>query len=418
MANFAAAGATKEFYFAHAERREIVVEHEAVELVLREEQVEALHVFLGAEGKGGESLGFTASEERGAMNAREQADFASDLANLVEGAAIGTATFVKNVVTEDFFAEAFKGALGQRALLVHFFLGLFGNGLDDLFLERVDEVIAFFLEMLVDGLIERKRRDNDLFRLELRVKFLDGGDDFLDLRVAEFEGVGDSFFGDFERAGFHHDDGFFGASDDDVHQTFFLVGDSRIDHQLAVKQAHANASNGLFEREVRAISSGGRAGDGDDVGVILAVRGEHHGYDLSLVAPGFREERAHGAVNQAGGEDFFFGGAAFALEKTTGNFSGGVSIFAVVNGERQEVAVVHLRGHASGSQDNGVAVARGNGAIGLLGDFSSFENQRASTDFNGDLVRRGCNCIFRHGQSFPLARHPSRASSGAYMDGP
>src|SRR5260370_38001336 len=182
MANFAAAGATKEFYFADAERREIVVEHEAVELVLREEQVEALHVFLGAEGKGGESLGFTASEERGAMNAREQADFASDLADLVEGAAIGTAAFVKNVVTEDFFAEAFKGALGERALLVHFFLGLFGNRLDDLFLERIDEVIAFFLgmlfsvdrivepvailflEILVDGLIERKRRVNGLFR--------------------------------------------------------------------------------------------------------------------------------------------------------------------------------------------------------------------------------------------------------------
>src|SRR6266852_8792774 len=156
MANFAAAGATKEFYFADAERREIVVEHEAVELVLREEQVETLHVFLGAEGKGGESLGFTASEERGAVNAREQADFASDLADLVEGAAIGTAASVKNVVTEDIFAEAFKGALGQRALLVHFFLGLFRNGLDDLVLKGVNEVVAFLLGMLfgVQGVVE------------------------------------------------------------------------------------------------------------------------------------------------------------------------------------------------------------------------------------------------------------------------
>src|SRR6266478_919448 len=307
VANFAAAGATKEFYFADAERREIVVEHEAVELVLREEQVEALHVFLGAESKGGESLGFAASKERGTVNAREQADFASDFTNLVESAAIGTAAFVKNVVTEDFFAEAFKGTLGQRALLVHFFLGLFGDGLDDLFLESVDEVIAFFLgmlfgvhrivepvailflEVLVDGLIERKRRDNDLFRLELGVKILDGGDDFLDLRVAEFEGIGNGFFGDFERAGFHHDDGFFGASDDDVHQTFLLVGDSGIDYQLALEQAHADASNGLFEREVRAVGGGGSAGNGDDVGVILAVRGEHHGYDLRFVAPGFGE---------------------------------------------------------------------------------------------------------------------------------
>ncbi len=212
--------------------------------------------------------------------------------------------------------------------------------------------------------------------------------------MAEFEGVGNGFFGNFKRAGFHHDDGFFGAGDDDVHQTLFLVGDSGVDHQLAVQQANANAGDGFLEREIRAVSSGGRAGNGDDIGVILAVRGEHHGYDLSFVAPGFGEERAHRAVNQTGGEDFFFGGAAFALEKTTGNFSGGVSVFAVVNGERQEVAVVHLRGHASSSQDDGVAVARGNGAIGLLGDFSSFENQRASTDFNGDLVRGAGVTVF------------------------
>src|SRR5260370_1129022 len=68
-------------------------------------------------------------------------------------------------------------------------------------------------------------------------------------------------------------------------------------------------------------------------------------------------------------------------------------------------------------QANGAITAR-YGAIGLLGDFAGFENQRASADFDGDLVRCGCNCIFRHEQSFPLARHPSRASSGAYMDGP
>src|SRR5713101_4104328 len=49
MADFAAARATEEFYFADAERREVVVQHEALELVLLEEQVEALHVFLGAQ---------------------------------------------------------------------------------------------------------------------------------------------------------------------------------------------------------------------------------------------------------------------------------------------------------------------------------------------------------------------------------
>src|SRR5438876_6199626 len=48
-------------------------------------------------------------KERGAMNAREQADLASDLANLVEGAAIGTPAGIQDVVAENIFAQAFKG---------------------------------------------------------------------------------------------------------------------------------------------------------------------------------------------------------------------------------------------------------------------------------------------------------------------
>src|SRR5207249_174248 len=148
VADFAAAGATQEFDFADAEWREVVVQHEALELVLLEEQVEALHVFLGAESQSGEGLGFAASEKGGTVDAREQADFAGDQTNRVEGAAVGTAAGVQDVVAEDVFAKPFEGALGEGALLVHLLLGFLGNELDDLFLESVDEVIALFLGML------------------------------------------------------------------------------------------------------------------------------------------------------------------------------------------------------------------------------------------------------------------------------
>src|SRR5438309_1621676 len=106
VADFAAAGAAKELYLTDAEGREVVVQHEALELILREEQVETLHVFLGAKSESGERLGFAASKKRRAVNAGEQADFASDLADLVKGAAVGTAALSENVVTEDVLAEA------------------------------------------------------------------------------------------------------------------------------------------------------------------------------------------------------------------------------------------------------------------------------------------------------------------------
>src|SRR6267378_8685330 len=370
VADFAAAGAAKEFHFTHAERREVVVQHKAFELVLREEQVETLHIFLGAESESGERLGFATSKERGAMNAGKQADFAGDPADLVKGAAIGTAALVENVVTEDALAEAFKSALGESALLVHLLLGLFRDGFEDLFLESVDEVVAFllrmllgvyrvvetvtvfFLEVLVNTFVEGEGRNDDFLGLELRVKVLDSGDDFLDLRVAELESVRDGFFRNFERAGFHHDDGFFRAGDNDIHQAFLLVGDGGIDHQLAVEQSDADAGNGLLKRQVRAIRRSRGAGYGNDIGVVLAVRGEHHGDNLGFIAQGFGEERALGRVNQPGSENFFFRGAAFALEEAAGNFSGGVGVFAVVHSERKKIAVIHRRGHASGGQDD------------------------------------------------------------------
>ena len=87
VADFAASGTAQEFHFADGERREVVVQHEALEGFVLEEQVEALHVFLGAEGERGQRLRFAAGEERRAVHARQQAHFAGDLANLVERAA-------------------------------------------------------------------------------------------------------------------------------------------------------------------------------------------------------------------------------------------------------------------------------------------------------------------------------------------
>ena len=432
MADFAASWATQEFHFADAERREVVVQHEAVELILLEEQVEALHVFLGAERESGESLRFAASEESGTVNAGQQADFAGNMANLVERAAVGTAAGVENVIAEDVFAKAFEGALGERALLVHFLLGLFGDGLDDLFLESINEVVAFvlgmlfgvesivklrailFLQIFVDRFVKWQRLDDDFHRLELRVELLDGSDDFLDLRVAEFESIDDGFFGNFERAGLDHDDGFFGAGDNDVQQALLLFGDSRIGDKLAIEQADADASDGLFKREIGAIGGSGSSGHGDDIGIVVAVRGEHHRDDLCFIAPGFGEQRAHGAVDQARGENFFFRRAAFALEEATGDFSGGIGVFAIVDGQRKKIAVVGRGRHASRGEHDGVTVARGDGAIRLLGNLSSFENEGASPDFHRNLVWCWCVRVFRHKRSFPLA--PAR--TGAFSSCP
>ena len=381
------------------------MQHETIELILLEEQVETLHVFLGAERERGERLRLASREERRAVNAGEQAHLAGTFANLVESAAIGTSAGIQDIVAENIFAKTFKSALGEGALLVHFLLGLFGNGGEDFFLERIHQVVAFFLwmlfgvqrivepvavflfQILVDAFIEGQGLDHDFFRLELAVKLLNGRDNLLNLRVAKFESVNNGFFGNFQRAGFDHDDGFFRAGNDDIQQALLLLSNGRVGDELAIEQTNANAGDGLLKRQIRGIASRRCAGNRDDIGIIVAIGGKHHADNLGFIAPSFGEQRAERAVNQPGSENLFFGRASFALEEAAGNLSCRVGIFAVVHGERKKISIVGYRRHTCRGEHDRIAVARHNGAVGLFGNFSSFENQRPSADFDGDLMR-------------------------------
>ena len=86
------------------------------------------------------------------------------------------------------------------------------------------------------------------------------------------------------------------------------------------------------------IAIAARGGDaGEDVRVVLAVEGEHVQVNLHLVHEPLGEQRAQRAVDQAGGEDFLGGRAAFALHEPAGELAGGGAALAVVDLEREEV---------------------------------------------------------------------------------
>ena len=65
----------------------------------------ALRVVGRAQRRGDQRLGLAAGEERGAMDAGQHADLALDVANLVEGAVVGTDAVVQNLVAEDVLAH-------------------------------------------------------------------------------------------------------------------------------------------------------------------------------------------------------------------------------------------------------------------------------------------------------------------------
>ena len=162
----------------------------------------------------------------------------------------------------------------------------------------------------------------------------------------------------------------------------FCSRDGGIGDELPLEQTDAHRGDGLVERQVGNEGGSRGAGDGDDVGIVLAIGGKHGGDDLRFIAPGFGKQRAHRPVDQARGENFALRRAAFALEESAGNFARGIGVLAVVHGERKKIAIVGLVSMQAVTSTCGVAILRHNGAVGLLGQFAGFERQRTSADFD------------------------------------
>ena len=107
MTDLATAGAAQERHFANRERREVVVQHEAL-LGFAFEGLQPLHVFAGAQRGRDQRLRFAAGEDRRTVGAGQHADFDPDIADLVELAAIGTALLLDHLLAEDLLAQHFE----------------------------------------------------------------------------------------------------------------------------------------------------------------------------------------------------------------------------------------------------------------------------------------------------------------------
>ena len=133
MPNFPPTRPAQWLDFAHAERWEVRKQHEALKRVLFKQQVQPLHVFLGAQRQRRQGLRFSTCEQRRAVDARQQSRLASNFADLVERPAIRAPLGLQHFLAEKLLAQSFKSPLAQFLLV----FVVLGNCLQDLFLKRV-----------------------------------------------------------------------------------------------------------------------------------------------------------------------------------------------------------------------------------------------------------------------------------------
>src|SRR5262249_30183588 len=119
---------------------------------------------------------------------------------------------------------------------------------------------------------------------------------------------------------------------------------------------------------------------GQHVGVVLLVGGEDRGVNLHLVEVVGREERAGGAVDQAGGERFLGAGAGFSFDEPARELARRVGPLAVLDLEREEVAAGVGVAWDGGGEDEGVTESDGGGPVGVLGELTGFEDESLTAE--------------------------------------
>ena len=401
VADLAATWRARALHFTDAERREVVVQQEAL-LPLGHQAIDDLLIVHAAERHDAERLRLAAREQDRSVDAREHADFDRDRADRHMVATVGATaredrlTFAVLDDAADDLAErlaplhlltvraagrgrergrrGFLRGLDRHAALL---LGAWRQRrcaqlLAELRLDRVDEL-----------LIELRRRERSLLAARERTQLFDQRRDVARRLVAELEGFEHDGFGDFLGAGLDHHDRVLAARNREVELVLgrLDVAPERVDDELVVHHTDAAHAERRAMRDGRQRQRCEARDRGDHVRIVLTIGREHLRQDLDLGLVAVWEHRPHAAVDQAATEDLLRRRAAFALEEAAGDHARGRALLAVFDREREEVDVIAGLLALRRREDDRVAVVGDDCAVGLTGHAAGLENQGAAADF-------------------------------------
>lgn len=202
-----------------------------------------------------------------------------------------------------------------------------------------------------------------------------GVDERLDFLAAPVQSLDDYILGQEAGIALHHGQGVARGREKDVQIALGLLLKGGIEHKLAVDPADAPARHRALKGQGRNHQGRRRAGQGQHVGLVLLVGGNHAGQHLDVLVQAFGKERADGPVDEAGNQGFTLRGTAdLAPEEAAGNASCGVHFFGIFHRKREK-ALVEFQGlGADRDQHHRAAALHPDRAVGLIGQTAAFKN--------------------------------------------
>ncbi|MPM71221.1 hypothetical protein SDC9_118184 [bioreactor metagenome] len=386
MADFAAAGAAGGLGLAHGVAGEVVVVHIAL-LRLFPDGVQLLVGGEGVQRAGGKHLRLAAGEQAGAVDPGQNAHFRVQRADFVALAAVYPVALqqpgLDNLLLE------FIGDFVQ--ILVH--VGVF---LQEQAVPLLDELVpAAFPDVFVVGIhgglrvvhggghdfLKQLLTEVGVGILELGLAdfahhLVDEGNLLLVLLVGHADGLVHSVVADLIGAGLDHNHLFAGGDHGHVQIGSLVILRVGVENQLSVHKAHLQRRHGAVPRNVGDSQSGGGADKSGDFGRAVPVYAHdraHHGH---VVAEIVGEQGADGPVDDPGGQNALFAGAAFAPVEGAGDAAHGVQLLLKVHAQGEEIdSVPGTGGSGDAAQHAGVAVAHHDGGVGQLRQFAHLHGE-------------------------------------------
>ena len=382
VADFAPARAADRPHFADRERREVVVEHELLRVLL-EQAVDALLVAAGAERDGHERLRLAALEQRRAVHAREHVDLALEIARSVLLSRPSGRVPAEDQIADDVLFQVVPG--DAESIGVGDALGLrIGNQ----FRERLGlqlahrfgpGLLAFgllgTLELVVEPLAQaarpaRRRAAGRSPASCVPTLSISSCCKSQSSRISRWPSSSASAM---RSSGISRAKPSIISTASRVPETIrssslvFELIVRRERDELAVDQAQPHRAERPLERQRRNAQCRGGAVHRQHVAVGLAIAGQHEALDLHFVVVAGREQRTDRAVDEPRGERFLGRGPAFALEEAAGELAGrGVSL-AIVAGEREIIEPGPRRAGGDRAERDGLAILHRNRPGCLLG---------------------------------------------------
>ena len=319
--------------------------------------------------------------------------------NIQRTDSLGVTTVDTRVAVNDAFANCAVFDLAEHVLdftsreLAFVFAGQRGNGLvtqlaqTGVALLLVDDGVGVSnagTELALDGIDQRgvlRRRLPVPGRLaSFGSEFLDGRNRALEFHVREQDRAQHLVFGQLLRFGFNHQHGFFGTGNHHVQTRSgqFFVG--RVQHVTAlIVERNAGSADRAAERYTGNGQGSGGTDHRGDIRIGGLVGGNDGADNLHFVHETFGEQRTDRTVDQAGSQGFLFGRTTFTLEETTGDTAGGVSLFDVMNRQREEIAASFglLGGHNGDQNADSIVDTDQNGTGSLASNAACFHGDCA-----------------------------------------